>query len=68
MSNLKSADYILPLQVTQFLEAFSHAGIYDIDLIMTLEKILIDQMEYATGPQLVKCFKVHQKWAKHMVI
>jgi hypothetical protein len=42
LKEIKGANYILPLQVAQFMKCFSKAGIFDPELFQKLEQILFE--------------------------
>ena len=49
------------------MNSFAKAGILDPELFQKLELILIDQLELATGPQLISIFESHAEWSRHVI-
>ena len=50
LKDIKGANYLLPIQIAQFMDCFSSAEIYEPELFQKMEMVLIEQIEMATGP------------------
>lgn len=45
------------------MDSFAKANIFDPELFQKMEMVLIEQIELATGPQLVSIFESHAYWS-----
>jgi hypothetical protein len=60
---IKDANYILPHQCAQLLDAFSKAEMFDMDFFSIIEHILVEQIDLATGAHLIAAFQAHALWS-----
>mmetsp|Transcript_9699 Transcript_9699/g.16326 ORF Transcript_9699/g.16326 Transcript_9699/m.16326 type:complete len:422 (-) Transcript_9699:228-1493(-) len=67
LSAIEDSNYLLPKQVAQFMNAFALSEYYDFELYQVLEQCLVQQMDLATGPQLVQVFGAHQRLTLNML-
>lgn len=67
LKNVGNRNLILPMQSVQFLEAFTAAKKFDIDLFQALESQFLNQIELATGAQLVIVIEAHAAWSAYIV-
>ena len=40
---------------------------FDVDLMHALERLFVEKMAFATGPQMVLVFEAHADWAENVV-
>ena len=51
----------------KLLKSFADADMFDVDLMHALERLFVEKMAFASGPQMVLVFEAHADWAENVI-